>query len=348
MIIIHLIIFLVAQLFILYFPGLLLFRLLYPGKKLSIIEGPALFFAMGVFYFIIPMTISYFTHQTWYFLISIWMIEILSILLILFIKKSNPLLNLFSRPDRIDLILLASFIIISITMFFHGAHFTGDASGHLSYIMRLSSKELIDPYAPIIKNTGQISFNYAYCLWYGIFALFIKLTYIDLRILWDLSPCLFSFLIGSALYFFTSKIIKDKKFIFISFIIFYIYEFSRNWMDYKYLPYPDQIARNILLFLAFGFLFEKLDKKRNLYINAFVLGLLMCSIVLIHMYSFFAFYFIGSFLFIGSLFFFDDEFRRKHLLISYTISLIIILPFLFLRLFYSTYYERYIMKIFNI
>lgn len=300
-----LIVFAVAIILILCLPGYLFYTLIFPEKKLAILESGALFFTLGMSLFLIPSILAYQLKLSWAIFSILWVFELVIVLSILRIKRIRLLENVFLRMERIDYFLLFLFVLIAAAMYLHGGHFVGDASYHLFRLMKIAKNSNI--------SSISISFHltYGFNLFYSIFAFFFKSTGIELRYLWDMSPALFSLIINSAFYFFSLRFFKKKTFIFISFLFFFFYQYNLNWGDFKFLPYPDQIARNIFLFVSFGIL---LNIKKNEPAWKKYLLLISCSLwamCMTHLYSFITFYYIIAIFWFLSILFIRDKQEKK-------------------------------------
>ncbi len=319
------------------FPGFLFMRILFPEYRNNIFQSIAVSFSLGISIYIIPLIISYIFHLQWTLFYIFLATEIL-VLVILFYKKRLKIFNQRSfHFDIYDILIFSAIIVTAIAMFLRGGHFTGDATFHLSSIMKLAENNTIDPYVPLFKDVKVIPYNYAYSLLYGLFAFFHKITGIELKVLWDLSPFIFSIFIWSSLYYLSYRLIQNKEFVLLTFIFFILIALLKKWPAFIWLPYPDVIARYILLPVALGNLMVKFDKKNELYKHTLFTGLIIWSITLIHMYSYFEFFFLGFFYFLLIILLDDDLNYRKQLFFILAVSLIMSLPLLILRLKTTTY-----------
>jgi|GEM_PF-5769207 len=329
------------------FPGYLLFKLYFPRREIAIIESPSLFFAAGLSFIILPMLISYLFRCTWMFFIVLWSAEILIVIAMLMYRKISIMKNIFVKPDRYDLMIALMIVVVSVPLFIKGGHFTGDATAHLASIVKLSECRIIDPAVPMFRGIDQVAFNYAFSIHYGLFALVQKVSGIELKVIWNLSPGLFPMFIFSALFFFADNFFEKKVHVFITLVVFFLYEFTIGWKDFIFLPYPDQIARNVLLFVAFGSIFHSIRGENARFQNTLFISSIIVSMMFVHMYSFFAFFFIATvFSLMSPIFVREKEVFRRQLVIL-CVNALICLPFLLIRLFGSNYGKIYLYKWFN-
>ncbi len=319
-------------------PGYLLSLILLNNKKVDFFSSISILASFGIIPFIIPMLTAYLFKLSWFYFSIFLLTEILVLFVWIVSKKIYFTPKFIMPPDRYDLVAIVISVITSIAMLLHGGHFIGDAMFHLASIMKLANNAIIDPYAPMFKGTTQITFNYAYNIWYGIIALVAKIGPVSLRKLWDVSPAIFTFYIFSSVYFFTNRLFKDKKAALLSLIVFFVYDWlAYGFIDFKYLPYPDQIARNGLLLIAFGIMVDEASSKREVLIKSVTTTLLLTSIILIHMYSFAAFFIILTCYYVLVLVFYSNKFYQKQLLTILLTALLANLPFLYIRLWFSNY-----------
>jgi len=312
-------------------------RILFTKYYYNIYQSIAVSFSLGISLYIIPFVTSYIFHLQWTLFYVFLGTEILIVILILYKKRVKIFNQRAFHFDIYDFLIFSIIIVVAIAMYLRGGHFTGDATFHLSSIMKLAENNTIDPYVPMFKDVKVIDDRYAYTILYGLFAFFYKISGIELKVLWDLSPFIFSIFIWSSLYYLSYRLIQNKEFILLTFIFFILFSSFMKWPAFKYAPYPDVIAHYILLPVGLGNLMVKFDKKNEVYKNAFFTGLILCSITLIHMYSYFAFFILGFCFFLLIVLLDDDLSYKKQLFFFLTVSLIMTLPVLILRLKTSTY-----------
>ncbi len=335
----NLLLFILTLVLLVLVPGLLLFRVIFPRRKLSIIESLSVFFTLGYSLLVMPSVLSYLLHLSWKVFYIMWLAEII-IIIYVFYKRNNPLANFFERPDRYDAVIIIFISVISVTMYLHGGHFVADLAAHLSYSMKLANIELIDPYSPMFRDAKEVPFSYAYCISYILFAFLKRLSGIELKFLWDLSPAVLSPFISSAIYFFSYRVFRKKEFVFLSLVFFYLYQFSVTWLDIKFIPTPDQFARNIFLYLGLGSFFADMSDKKDLYANAAFLGIIASLTTLTHMYSFFAFFAAGFLFYVTLNVVKNSGINKRQFLKAYAIAFLINFPFLFIKIFSSNYFQQ--------
>jgi len=342
-----LIIFAVGILLILVFPGYLFYKLIFPGKKLAFLESGALFFTLGVSLFIIPSILAYKLELSWSVFSILWVFELIIIFSFLRIKRIKLFTDVFLQMERIDYLIVFLFIMIASAMYLNGGHFIGDATWHLSSILKLAENTHIDPYVASHVGPVSIDYTYGFNIFYIIIAFFHKITFIELIKIWDMSSAIFSFFVNSAFYFFSIRFFKGKIFVFISLVSFFFFQYTLNWMNFKYLPFPDQIARNIILFVSFGIIFNERSTNVEWKKNLLLLCCSLLSICFIHLYSYVAFYFIFIIFVVLSILFLRDK-KEKELILKLSWRIIFFgLVFLSLILILTGHFLYYL-RIFRI
>jgi len=342
-----LVIFAAGILLILVFPGYLFYKLIFPVKKLTFLESGALFFVLGMSLFLIPAILSYKLELSWPVFSILWIIELVISLSILRIKRIKLFTNIYLPMERIDYLILFLFIMIASAMYFHGGHFIGDTVWHFSQIFKLAKNSKIDPYDAFWPGQKIINTYYGYNLFYVIFAFFNKITSIELRKLWDISPALLSLFINSAFYFFSVKFFKRKTFVFIALLSFYFYEFTLNWGDFKFLPYPDQIARNICLLVFFGVIFSKNDDRKVLKKTFLLLSIFLLCMCFTHLYSFVTLFYIFLFYILLSILFLKEKKEKEHIFKLGLKTLLVGSVFICLRFVLTSVFIYYVSHFWN-
>jgi len=152
---------------------------------------------------------------------------------------------------------------------------------------------------------------------------------------------IFSLFLNSAAYYFFRQFFKKKEFVSLSFLAFYIYELTIHWSDFRFLPYPDQIARNMCLFVLFGLLINQIicspDWKKYTFLSVVILW----CMGLTHLYSFVAFYYFAFLYFLFLLIVMNQRkiLMSKFLWIFFP-GLLILPERLGFKLLISSYFKR--------
>ena len=328
------------------FPGYLLSLVLLNNRKIEFFSSVSVLVSFGIILFIIPTLTAYLLKLSWFYFVVLLSTEILVVLIWIILKRISFAPKFIMGPDRYDLVAIIVSVVTSIAMLLQGGHFIGDAMFHLASVIKLVENAIIDPSAPMFKDVAEISFNYAYNIWYGVLALIVKAGAVSLRNLWDVGPSIFTFYLFSAVYFFSNRLFKNKMAGALCVLSFFVYEWLKfgelaAFADFRSLPYPDQIARNGLLLVAFGIMIDEANSKRDVVLKSVTITLLLTSIILVHMYSFAAFFIISAVFYVLVLVFYNDVFYKKQGLIVLLTALLANLPLLYIRLGLSNFNISY-------
>lgn len=323
-------------------PGYLLSLILLNGRRFEFFSSLSVVISFGIVFYIPIFLLAYLLKLSWSSFAFIFVVQLVLILFIFIYKKPSFFVSFIECPNRFDVWSILISFIVSLYMFLHGGHFIGDATFHLASVLKLSENDIITPYAPMFKGVNEVTFVYAYNIWYGILAFIVRLKIVTLNNLWDFGPSFFTFYLFSGVYFLSNRLFQNKLAGLLSIISFFLYEWlsfgkTAAFADFKSLPYPDQIARNGLLLVALGLMLEnaKLKICGLRYISSIVF--IVIGMALTHMYSYAVFFVIGGTFLLGVLLF-DSEYNyKKNIFIILITSFLVSLPVLWIRLGLSNY-----------
>jgi hypothetical protein len=214
-------------------------------------------------------------------------------------------------------------------MFWINPHFDGDALFHLGQIRKLAVNSPISPneaFFPIDK----ISPAYGYNVWYFAIALISSITKLDVTTVW--SHLIFILVPTSilSLFAFAFGLFKDRLLALISSIIYvFILGYVGSAWEFRLMPYPDQIARHIVLFISLYFFIQFIREGRRVYFLFTVLTAVLLTTI--HLFSWV--HFLLAVGFFGLVSFFLKN-RRYFFDSSKTLLAVLFLsaPYLYLKL----------------
>lgn len=261
-------------------PGYLLSRIIFEDLDGFLI--PPISFVLGLLLLVLAALPSYIFSLT-FLQSSAIILTYLGVLLLATLIKGNLTSVNWPKPNfNIALLLLLVFGIL-IIMFFISPHFDGDALFHLGQIRKLAENSPVSPteaFFPIEK----INPGYSYNIWYFAIAIVAALSKTDVVLVW--SHLVFILVPTSVLafYSFALALFRDRTLAAIS-VIFYAFfiGFLANAWEFRIAPYPDQVARHIVLYVSFFCFmqFAVFKERRYLYFTILIGALLP----MIHMYS---------------------------------------------------------------
>ena len=283
---------------IILFPGYLLTR--YFWKKIDAFLVPPLSFALGLGLLIISAIPSYIFRLD--FAASTALIGIYSvILLFLVLKKGTLFKGIEFKKDFISLLLLILVVGATLVMFRIAPHVDGDIFFHFAQIRKLTENSPVSPIEAVFP-INTVSPAYGYSVWYFAIAITGFLAKIDIVSVWN--NLIFVILPISllSLFGFASAIFKDRLAGITTAAIYVFFEGIRsNALEFRVAPYPDQVARHLLLFIGLLLFinFMKSKKRRDLFLTVLVAA----TLATVHLYSWVHFLIaVGAFSAVGAFF----------------------------------------------
>ncbi|HEX7456417.1 MAG TPA: hypothetical protein VF303_03045, partial [Candidatus Nanoarchaeia archaeon] len=307
-------------------PGYLLLRLLF--NKLDVFLVLPIAFVLGLLLLTLSALPSYIFFLN--FLSSITIITAYTLaLLLLVLRKKSLFLKLEFKFDFITLTLLILTIGAALMMFWVDPHFDGDALFHLGQIRKLAENAPVSPteaFFPIDK----VNPAYGYNIWYFAVALTAALSKIDVTTVW--SHLIFLLVPISILSLFTFALgVFKHRLVALTAAILYVFflGYLANAWEFRLAPYPDQIARHVVLFVSLYFFFQFVLFRSKLYFFLAVFTAVLMATI--HSFSWLHFLIaVGSFGVAGLLLLPSNYFKNCLKIISAT--LLISAPLLFLKL----------------
>lgn len=246
-------------LLILLLPGYLLLSLFF--NKLNAFLLLPLTFVFGLILLVLSALPTYFFSMN--FSSSIVIILAYSLLLALIsLRRRRFILKIEFPKDFISYTLLVLVIGAAVMMIWISPNIDGDALFHLGQIRKLAENTPVSPteaFFPIDK----INPAYGYNLWYFVIALIANISGTDVTVVWShLVPILVPISVLS-LYAFAIGLFKDQLPALTAAVIYvFILGYLGNAWEFRLAPYPDQIARHLILFVSL-YLFLKFIHSKN-------------------------------------------------------------------------------------
>ena len=313
-------------LLIIFLPGYLLLKLFF-GRYDAIIILPVSF-VLGLLLLLLSVLPSYIFQLD--FSVSILIIiSYTALLLLLALRRGTLNLRLEFSLDYVLVNLLILVIGSTVLMFFINPNFTGDALFHLGQIRILTENNPVSPNEAFFPIEA-INPAYGYNVWYFAVALISFISKIDVTTVW--SHLIFILVPVSilSLYAFALGVFKDRMFALVSSVIYvFILGYVGNAWEFRLMPYPDQIARHIVLFVALYFFIQFIRERRRVY---FILTVLTAFLLTtIHLFSWVHFLLaVGAFGSLGFVLGLSAYFKDSLKVIAATI--ILSAPYLALKL----------------
>jgi hypothetical protein len=278
------------------FPGYLLTRYLY--EKIDAFLILPLSFAFGLILLMISAMPSYIFRLD--FAASTALIGIYSaILLFLVLKRGTLFKGIELKKDFTSLLLLILIVGATLMMVYLKTGIGGnDALFHLAQIRKLAENSPVSATEAVFP-INTVSPAYGYNVWYFAIAITGFLAKIDVVSVWRHLVFMLLPISLLSLFGFASAMFKNRLAgITATVIYFFFIGFLANAAEFRLAPYPDQVARHILLFVSlFLFIqFINLKKRRD-----FIIAVLVAvSLAAVHLYSWIHFLIaVGAFSIVG-------------------------------------------------
>lgn len=205
------------------------------------------------------------------------------VLLFIVLKKSRLFSNITFKWDFISSLLLIVVVGSLLVMFFIAPHLDADALYHLAQIRKLAENNPITPFEasfPIQK----ISPAYGYNVWYFAVGMSAFFSGVDVISVW--SHLIFILVPATllALFVFAFYLFKDRLVAFSAVVLYvFLFGYLQYATQFRISPYPDQVGRNLVLFVSLLFFLKFMENKKNK--DFFLTVFLTFSLSAIHLYS---------------------------------------------------------------
>jgi hypothetical protein len=251
----------------------------------------------------------------------------LALFLVSFKKRKLPLKLDFSA-DFVSYALLLLVVGASLMMFWIEPHFDGDALFHIGQIRKIAENSPVsvtEAFFPIDK----INAAYGYSVWYFAVALISAVSKTNVVEVWShLIPLLIP-ISAFSIFAFAKSVFRNQIPALLAAVIYvFILGYLGDAWEFRIAPYPDQIARHIILFTALYSFLQFINYRARVFLLlAIFIGALLSTV---HLYSWVHFLLaVGSFG-IASLFLVPKRYFRDSFITGMS-TLIISAPYLFLK-----------------
>lgn len=283
-------VFLYFSLFIL-IPGFLLFSIIFKDKKDFIwVETIPLSFVFGLVFLTIiglPAYLLHFSYTTFFIVFAGVSIILLLLNIYLWTQKKRNFIFEKNRFSVLLTLIFALMVFILVLICFPSVDKSGDRLSHTGKVRRMALNETINPYLSLFKDVpDKIDSAYGYNIWYLSESLIFRAVPVNPNLIWEYLILILAPIQMLSFGLLARKLIKDNLFYFTALMIFMtlagIWTIGYEW---RFSPYPDQIARHMILPVVLGlwFLLIKKDKIDWLILTGIVLS--GVSLLLIHLFS---------------------------------------------------------------
>lgn len=333
---------------ILFIPGFLAVRLIFPDKE-NIFWILLISLSAGLFLALYPSLLIYFFRLRLELLpIAIGIIS--SLLLVVNVLKIDKKIIIIKKISPTQLIIgfLVSFYVA--VAIIRGSHEAADAVFHIGYTRFLVDHIPVNPFEAFFP-VNAVNPSSGYSLWYLVMAAVSKLTRLDAYIVWRSSVYLLAGFIPLGIYYFTKAITKSKIASIWAVVFSTIYYLSVGQLtDAVTVTYPDRIAR-LLMVPVIVVLMQKLienhreklaSQKQKILILG--IGALVATAFSVHMFSWLFSFVLLLIFYLIDLFYY--KLKNKETIIFYLkiigVSILFSTPALFLKLTTIQKYSSYV------
>lgn len=168
-----------------------------------------------------------------------------------------------------------------------GAYIYGDRISHTGIMRRLAVAPNIFPEFTLFKDVpGKIEAAYGYNIWHLAGSIFVRYLSIDPNLIWKYLVIIIAPLQLLSFYFLSRRFSTKSPFILIALVVYFLLNGIINYgWEWRLSPYPDQIARNIMMPIILGFILILLRSKKINWKIIVTISLFGASIFLIHLFS---------------------------------------------------------------
>lgn len=325
-------------LMIVFIPGYLLYMAMLKDEKFDIFQKLPIWFCLGIAIVTLPGIAAYIFHFTFQEL-SIYIVAIMAFLLLFNIlrkdRSQSGIRAPFVNKEKEDLFFLSIITILTALVLvvysgLLGGSLEGDALNFIAFVRKLVENPLISNRDAYYREIA-VDPTYGYNTWHLSIALVSWFARVDPVIVWIFLPSILTPIIFLSFYLFANTLFKSEIVALISLVLFiFYYGINQKMYIFSISPYNIIVTNFLVLPVALTFAFKYLRDNSIKYLAiacflAFVTAAIHLFGFLLFQLSLFSFY--VSYLILGR-----NVPQRINILRLILISLIIISPYLALRL----------------
>lgn|GEM_PF-1844674 len=272
-------------------PGAMIYYLsIRQTGRINAIEATPLFFVYGLLLITLAGIPSYFLEiKISSFLYILTTID--TFLIILAILKYRKIHGRFfaKQETKLATYLIISMVVLSLAIIAIMVQkpIYGDRIFHVGVSRRIATEQRITPnFLLFSETTEKIYPAYAFNGWHLSLAIMDSVLKIEPNRIWDYLIILLTPVQILSFYFLSRRVSKNGNFRIVATVIFVLYVifFTGVW-QWRLAPYPDQISRNIIIFIILGIYFDSILIKNLSWKRALWLGVCASLPIFIHMFS---------------------------------------------------------------
>lgn len=271
-------------------PGFLLFNLIFKDKKsFNLLELIPLFFAFGLVFLMILGLPAYFLHFSYLVFFILWVIIVAMLLFLNIYSFITKRRDFILEPINYSFWITLVFVILSLLIVsaFFNVTIIGDRIFHEGVIRRLADSINITPYFNLFKDVpDKIDAGYGYNIWHFAGAIITRVSNLGVNVVWEYLILILTPIQVIAFGFFARKLFKNHLYYFVAMSLFFVFVGINTFgWEWRLSPYPDQVARNMVIPVLMGLwvLFLKKEEiSKHLLVGIVSLGVVL---TVLHLFS---------------------------------------------------------------